>query len=212
VKQRNLVMSRTKEKNRILKVYKLATGNEIRQGLLWYEVANYLASSIAEDLGVSPKTAIGVIAALSPNNQWSKNLIDARVLIEGFQNGLSQEDTKVSTYHAMKAKAWSILEDDLSCHSSILTRLNGRKIQSFYECISGFNGSCCIDGHARNIAYGERVPLTDKQTNVGVKEYSNLQESYYRAAQKVVIDGTTLKAHQMQAITWVAWRRIHGIK
>ena len=205
-------MSRTKEKNRILKVYNLATDKEIRQGLLWYEVANYLASGIAEELGVSPKAATGVIAALSPNNQWARNLVDARNLIEGFQRGLNPDEIKVSTYNAMKSKAWSILEDDLSCHSSILTRLNGRKIQSFYECISGFNGSCCIDGHARNIAYGERVSLTDKQTNIGVKEYSNLQESYYRAAQKVVIDGTTLKAHQMQAITWVAWRRIHGIK
>ena len=205
-------MSRTKEKNRILKVYNLATDKEIRQGLLWYEVANYLASGIAEELGVSPKAATGVIAALSTNNQWARNLVDARNLIEGFQRGLNPDEIKVSTYNAMKAKAWSILEDDLSCHSSILTRLNGRKIQSFYECISGFNGSCCIDGHARNIAYGERVSLTDKQTNIGVKEYSNLQESYYRAAQKVVIDGTTLKAHQMQAITWVAWRRIHGIK
>ena len=204
-------MSITTEKNRILKIYNLATGDEVKQGLLWYSTANYIASGMAKDLGISPETAIGIIAALSPNNHWAKNLIDARALIEGFQSGLGQEEIKVSTYHAMKSKAWSILEDDLSCHSSILTRLNGRKIRSFYECISGFEASCCIDGHARNIAYGERVSLTDNKTNIGVKEYSNLQESYYRAAKKVLVNGEALKAYQMQAITWVTWRRLYGI-
>ena len=53
--------------------------------------------------------------------------------------------------------------------------LNGRKIVCFYENIMG-EDTCTIDGHARNIAYNERVNLTDNKTNIGVKEYANLQE------------------------------------
>ena len=40
----------------------------------------------------------------------------------------------------------------------------------------------------------------------GVKEYGIIADAYYKAANKVGIKG-----YQMQAITWVAWRRQHNI-
>ena len=63
-----------------------------------------------------------------------------------------------------------------------------------------------IDGHARNIAYNERVGLTDNKTNIGKREYKELQALYIRAAKRAGI-----APHEMQAVTWTAWRRIHGI-
>ena len=63
-----------------------------------------------------------------------------------------------------------------------------------------------------NIAYNERVGLTDDKTNIGVKEYRTLQAEYVAAAKRTRVNGRALKAFELQAITWVTWRRIHNIK
>ena len=63
-----------------------------------------------------------------------------------------------------------------------------------------------IDGHARNIAYAERVGLTDDRTNIGVREYRALQAAYEEAARRI-----GLMPYQLQAITWRVWRDRHGI-
>ena len=147
---------------------------------------------------------VAVIAALSPNNKWARNLQNADDLITAFLNGDAIESIKVSTYHKMKQKAWSILET-MPDYDTAKTMLNGQKITSFFMDIMGeFNVT--IDGHARNIAYNERVGLTDDRTNIGVREYRALQSAYYDAA-KIL----GLMPYQLQAITWTSWRELHGI-
>ena len=64
----------------------------------------------------------------------------------------------------MKRKAWSILEQ-MPDHDKIISILNGQKIVS-YRNIMG-DDTCTVDGHARNIYYGERLGLTDDRTNIG---------------------------------------------
>ena len=96
-------------------------------------------------------------------------------------------------------------------HDGVIDILNGQKIVSFYRNIMG-DDTCTIDGHARNIAYAERVGLTDDKTNIGVKEYRTLQADYVSAAKRTRVNGRALKAFELQAITWVTWRRIHNIK
>jgi hypothetical protein len=112
---------------------------------------------------------------------------------------------KVSTYNSMKQKGWSILCDGLSSDDDILTRLNGQKIRSFYSNIMGLD-EVTIDGHALNIARGYREGLTSDKTNIGVKQYRELQEAYVRAAKRAKV-----KPHEMQAITWTVWKRVHNI-
>ena len=66
--------------------------------------------------------------------------------------------------------------------------------------------NCTIDGHAYNIAKGKRVTLTDNETGMGKAEYQKMQAAYYRAAKRI-----GLKVYELQAITWVVWKRIHNI-
>jgi len=194
-----------KNRNNIEKVFKLATPEEIKDGVTWYALAQADARRMAIYYSIPLTTVVGVIASLSPNNKWERNVINAKDLIEGYLNGEHKESIKVSTYHAMKDKAWSMLEDMLETDEDILTRLNGQKIKSFYECIMGYD-ACCIDGHAYNIWRYERVGLTTDKTNIGKKLYAEIQGDYVRVAKKL-----DMKAYELQAITWVAWRRIHGI-
>lgn len=189
----------------ILKVFRKASNDEIEHGKQWYQVANKEAQAIASDNSVSLSQCVGVIAALSPNNKWERNLINASDMIAAHNSGLGVDSFRVSTYGANKRKAWSILNDNLSECDAILERLNGRKVKAFYSNIMGYD-TCTIDGHALNIALGKRQSLTSDANRVGVRLYRELAEAYTRAAHR---EG--LKAYEMQAITWTTWRRMHGI-
>ena len=174
------------------------------EGLLWYPNAQKAAHDIAVKYDIAVYLVVAVIAALSPNNKWSRNVTNADALIGAFIRGDGIDSVKVSTYHKMKQKAWDILAARPD-YDGAKAMLKGQKITSFFMDIMGeFNVT--IDGHARNIAYGERVGLTDDRTNIGKKEYRALQAAYEEAARRV-----GLMPYQLQAITWRVWRDRHGI-
>ena len=195
----------TQHVRNILKVYRRATPEDIANGLEWYDRAKRYASIISNLSGVNLNTVVGVMAALSPNNRWERNVKDTERMVWAWVKGEDLSDFKVSCYNTMKAKAWSILEDDLTDDDDILTRLNGQKIRSFYSNIRGLT-EVTIDGHAYNIALGIRQGLTSDKTNMGKKLYREMQSAYVKAAKRVGV-----KPHELQAITWTTWKREHGI-
>ena len=188
----------------IVSVYRDADEIQHAEGLLWYSDAQKAAHNIAVKYDIAVYIAVAVIAALSPNNKWSRNIVNADALIGAFIRGDGLLSVKVSTYNKMKQKAWDILAARPD-YDGAKAMLKGQKITSFFMDIMGeFNVT--IDGHARNIAYGERVGLTDDRTNIGVREYRALQAAYEEAARRV-----GLMPYQLQAITWRVWRDRHGI-
>jgi len=189
----------------IIAIYKLANPSEIKHGLTWYVNANTDCMRIANTLELPLHIVIGVVSALSPNNKWERNIVNAEDLCNAFINGQDMDSIKVSTYHKMKEKAWSILQS-MPTYDETITILNGKKIVSFFRNISGDETDITIDGHARNIYYNDRQGLTTPNTNIRKLEYLDIQKAYLRASKKLGI-----KAYELQAITWVAWRRIHGI-
>ena len=188
----------------IISVYRDADETQHAEGLLWYDNAQKAAYLIALKYDVPVYIVAAVIAALSPNNKWTRNVTNADALIGAFISGDGLLSVKVSTYHAMKQKAWDILAARPD-YDGAKRMLKGQKITSFFCDIMGeFNVT--IDGHARNIAYGERIGLTDDRTNIGKKEYRALQAAYEEAARRV-----GLMPYLLQAITWRVWRDRHGI-
>ena len=189
----------------ISSVYRDADETQHAEGLLWYDNAQTAAHYIAVRYDVPVYLVVAVIAALSPNNKWSRNVTNADALIGAFIRGDGIDSVKVSTYNKMKQKAWGILAARPD-YDGAKAMLKGQKITSFFCDIMGeFNVT--IDGHARNIAYDERIGLTDDRTNIGVREYRALQAAYEEAARRV-----GLMPYQLQAITWRVWRDRHGIK
>lgn len=195
----------TQHVRNILKVYRRASADDISNGLEWYARAWRMSADIAGKTGLHPHTVIGVMAALSPNNRWERNVRDTETMCLAFIEGDCLSDFKVSCYNTMKEKGWSILVDELTDDDDILSRLNGQKIRSFYSNIRGLN-EVTIDGHALNIALGVRQGLTTDKTNMGKKVYRQMQDAYVRAAKRVGI-----KPHELQAITWTTWKREHNI-
>jgi hypothetical protein len=189
----------------ILKVFRLATSDEVYRGTTWYGVAQYEATSIAYAFNLPLRIVVGVIAALSPNNKWERNVSNASDMIAAFLCGDSVDVCKPSTYLKMRDKAWSILQQMPATDDEVIKILNGQKIISFFRNIMGHD-TCTVDGHAFNIANGKRIGLTEPEVNITKGQYKELQDAYKRAGKRV-----GLKAFEVQAITWVAWKRIHNI-
>lgn len=195
----------TQHVRNILKVYRRATTDDIANGIEWYDRAKRYAETISKQTRLHLHTVIGVMAALSPNNKWERNVKDCERMCNAWIEGEDLNDFKVSCYNTMKLKAWSILEDSLTSDDDILTRLNGQKIRSFYSNIRGLD-EVTIDGHALNIALGKVQGLTTDKTNMSKKVYIEMQKVYVRAAKRVDI-----QPHVLQAITWTTWKREHNI-
>lgn len=187
----------------ILAVFFSANLAEQQEGLGWYARADAIARSLADRyLHGDYYVAAAVIAALSPNNRWERNVTDAEALIRTFTLGEDYDALKVCTFSKNKAKAIEILKG-----AAPLDVLSGRKVRSFYQCIIG-QDDVCVDGHAYAIWLGQHVPTT-KTPKISDKLYDQISQDYRTAARQInEITGCYYQASQVQAITWVAWRNL----
>jgi len=190
----------------ILAIYQLATAAERVDGDCWYPIARNIAETLADSYGVSLAQAIGVIAALSPRNKWSRNVVDSENLLSAYRAGGADQAmlTKTCTFGANKAKAVKIIQAVDADLDAVLAILNGPKLREFASCIADLD-DVCIDGHAYCIWTGGRTSLKDVPA-IGVKLRRQIKADYRAAAATVGLVPSTL-----QAVTWCTWRRIHGV-
>lgn len=188
-------------------VYQLASATERADGSSWYPVAHCVALELADRYRITECQAIGVIAALSPRNRWERNVHDAEALISAYvAAGPAQAMlTKVCTFTSNKAKAVKILQTVDPTSDEVRAILSGPKLKEFYSCILGSREEICVDGHAYCIWNGGRTGLKDVPA-IGVKLRREIKADYAEAAEALDVAPSAL-----QAITWVAWRRIHGV-
>ena len=189
----------------IIAVYGQATATERRSGLVWYKRAKRSCNALAKAENISLRHAVGVVAATSPNLKWEKNILTARQVVQAYAQGIAPSDISgCMAYPMNRAKGYAVLRG-ANRSARIKATLNGPKVTAFYENIMGYD-AVTIDGHARNIAYGERLALKDKKLSISKSEYVKLEHAYRKAAATL-----GLKACDLQAITWTVWRRIHKI-
>lgn len=109
-----------------------ATSEQINAGENWYWLAHAHACELAQQYKLSLVKVAGIIAALSPNNKWERNLTDTGLFLE-----TPSIDTKVCTYKANRVKALAIYEldhdDDAMLFVDVMTILGGRKTRSFFS-------------------------------------------------------------------------------
>lgn len=189
----------------IIAVYGQATRQEQHDGLMWYKRAKRGCNALAKSENISLRHAVGVVAATSPNLRWEKNILTARQVVQAYAQGIAPSDIDgCMAYPMNRAKAYAVL-GGANRTARIKATLNGPKITAFYLNIMGYD-AVTIDGHARNIAYNERLALKDKKLSIRKNEYDKLEQAYRKAAATL-----GLKACDLQAITWTVWRRIHKI-
>ena len=192
----------------IIAVYNLASQSDIQAGLTWYADANIFAKRLSYKYGINRLAVIGVIASLSPRNRWERNMQDAENMIKVYAAGGDSNDLsaiKVCTFSAGKNKAIQILIDKVSDRDELLALLKGPKLCEFFNCIAGDSDDVCIDGHAYSIWLGDRVTLANVPS-IGVKLRRTIKADYQAAARILGVE-----TYELQAITWVCWKRIHGV-
>jgi hypothetical protein len=179
-------------RSNILNVFGRATDDDISKGMSWYDDAHTFATTL--DHNVS--RAAGIIAALSPMNGWANNKAKAELLYS--QNG---EGTNVGLFSNV-AKAQAIYNG-----ADPLTVLGGDKVRAFYATILDPSGdhNPVIDRHAFDIAVGQVTNSRERGKLSRKGEYTRFAQAYRQAAISEAIG-----ASQLQAITWLTWRRELG--
>lgn len=188
---KNVVLSRTKTVNNILKIWNLSQPEDRYD---WYNEAYHFALSVSEVTDLNINQVCGVIAALSPRKTWEQNKIQAVQFIKTGNCG---------HMNAFKDKAARII----ACSGNedqILKILNGAKITSFYLNIRYPQQSIniTIDRHALSICLGRWINEFD-YTGMTAKQYAFFSDCYRHAAAKLAVSPLLV-----QSVTWVVWRRI----
>ena len=120
---------------------------------------------------------------------------------------------KVCTFGGNKDKAITMLECEIDSSDNICAILKGNKTVAFFRGIYT-DGQCdeiTVDGHAFNIWRGLYTSLNEVPA-ISDKLYKEVSDAYREAAEAIYdLTGADHSAAQIQAITWVAWRRMNGV-
>lgn len=171
----------------IRSVYELATLDQYRDGLDWYDRARETARLLADG---NVRMGAGVLAALSPQTSWWLNV---ELAADAFEAG-------VATRHLGDAcrKANRILRGEDPVDVLPMERKTGH----FYRCIVDPSDPdpVCVDRHAYDVAVG--IPLGDWNRGLSAHGRYRLVADAYRAAG----DRVAMTPSAVQAVCWVAWR------
>lgn len=183
----------------ILACYNRATGETLREGLSWYLDAHNFARTVGGGRGHHIERNAGIIAALSPMNEWENNKNKAMRLIS--LRGRVVIGPNNSNGIGLSSNVRKAI--DIYNGGEPLDILGGNKVRAFYRTILEPTGDIdpVIDRHAFDIAVGR---VTNDKAR-GILDRKGVYDEFahaYREAAKVAGIGSA----QMQAVTWVQWR------
>lgn len=168
------------------------TASDKALGSAWYPTARAIISEWSESYAVPVKTVACVIAAISPQIDWERNLVIADDVLA---------DRAISiggALHANIAKARRILADN--AEDTLMYFPHGPKVASFARNLWGDSAFVTVDGHAAQAA------LNDVLSTITLRwaPYVVFAECYARVAGKLGYAPSTF-----QAIIWHTWKRLH---
>lgn len=192
----------TKLVENITAVYHQATNYERTKGSVWYDLANGIAQKLSNESGYTVTQCAAVIAALSPQTSWYQNIqLAHKVLVDGEVFGIHTSDVMRKCDLIMND--WQHATDPFVMGAYVFGT-KGHKTESFFHNIMGDTGVVTLDRHAIDIALGSDKP---ERFWITEKRYFAMAEAYMLAALQLGIQPS-----QLQAITWLAWRRMKGLK
>lgn len=209
----------------ILRAFGSATLDEIHEGRAWYRSALNLAFELVEQYGtrfIDPEDsveraverAVAVIAVLSPRLSWSKNVELARWVYSEVSSVLlsppvpAWEQSVLGRFPGLKVNGKKALSILLGVAPEEV--VSGPKVTAFYHAIANPNDprGIVIDRHAFDVAVGRVMDDRTRGIVLGRKgAYEQFVRAYERAAEQLQNEFPGITPAEVQAITWVAWRR-----
>lgn len=180
----------------ILSVYAQAEQADLDDGRDWYPRAHDIVIEWADTFGRSIANVASVIAALSPQVEWSRNLVIADDVLHG-------NPPSIGGYiRAFHVKACAIRDEHLS--NTLTVFKQGCKVANFAANLAGnWITAITIDTHAAQIAAGS--PSANLRVDTWTR-YEPVYAAYRDAARRVGLPPAFL-----QAITWHTWKRLYPV-
>lgn len=175
-----------------------ATAEEVSTGVGWYPTARHGCDVWSAKYHVDARTIASVIAALSPQCEWMQNLRAALNLVSGEYVPFTGPSRPLG---ANVAKARAILRDGALLPDAYFKE--GYKVRSFARNLQGDYSAVTVDTHAAQIALGD--PIAKIRSLEHAKPYAAVGRAYLHAASLESIEPA-----EIQAITWLAWKRIYS--
>lgn len=169
----------------IVATYRRADADQVARGAAWYDVAHALALTLDPS---NVTRAAGVIAALSPQMPWVRNVALARTAYAAGE----------ATGAPFAALATRVLNGE-----DIADVFRGPKVRAFAATIAEPNGTTAvvIDRHALSVILGRCSDDKDAGRLDRKGVYEACEAAYVAAARIIGVSATAV-----QATTWVVWR------
>lgn len=183
---------RTELVENLLSIYADASPSARELGRAWYPKARTIVREWSESYLLPLNTVACVVAAISPQCDWQRNLIIADDVLA---------DRAVSiggALHKNIDKARAILVEQSGSLGAMMKFFpSGPKVNCFAYNLAGSDALVTVDGHATQAA------LNDMRSRVTLKwtPYRIFAECYASAAVRVAVQPATF-----QAIIWHAWK------
>ncbi len=183
------------------KQWRLVTETDRTEGLAWYPVAQGIIRQWSEHYRYSIDTVAAVVAAISPQVEWTRNLIIA-------DDVLAQRPPSIGgVLHTNLRKAERLRDTDFRSENleawNLTTRMQeqfkaGPKVLTFALNLSGDMDALTIDPHAFQCA------LADPLSRLTIRPivYSIIADCYRTVADEIGVAPATF-----QAILWHSWKR-----
>jgi hypothetical protein len=204
---RNKEVTQTKVVKNLLRYYNLATAEELAVGKNWYKEANEFCQGLATEYGLEIWKVAGIVAALSPQAEWSQNKRWATEFIRTKGKGfMFNRDRTIKSKAIYKASSHDEVYERLS------TTVNGsKKTRAFYRNIllPGYDDVVTLDRHALAAGFlrpDNCRPLSDKESSMTPRQYDFLSSCFVKGARKV-----DMIPHDFQASLWLTVRRLRGL-
>lgn len=175
----------------LVSLYSESTATDKTLGRAWYPNARLIVAEWSATYNLSGETVACVIAALSPQNAWDRNVIQAGDILAG-------RPVSIGGIRANIDKAQRILYDKAT--STLEYFPQGPKVASFALNLAGNDTAVTVDTHAM------QAGLRDVQSTYTLpwQPYMCFASAYERAA-----DRLSLPAAMFQAIIWHTWKRLY---
>ena len=173
-------------------LYRLSSEEDKRLGKAWYPAAHRIIIDWAETYERSIANVACIVAALSPQCEWTRNLIIADDILAGRQPSVG------GALGANVRKAESIR--DVRASDITLFFPHGPKVASFAANLAGDWSFVTVDSHA----YQAAIDDCTVSFCLKLSAYTAIATAYTIAARR----NRTLPAH-FQAVLWHTWKRLY---
>lgn len=183
-----------KKVDNILHVYQACSLAEIDGSRGWYTRARAWCDHRAQLYNLDVRTIAGVISALSPRNNWKRNLEDADLVLHAVHHGHSVAWVVAGTFRKSVEKAW-----DIAKYRMPELAETSPKTRAFLDCIDDpLSQAVTVDVWAMRVVEGD---MNAQARNIKEAEYAEYEQAYRDAGKEVL-----LRPMEVQAVTWVAVR------